>query len=545
MSTTVGRPGVSVTGVSFAFPGIAGPVLDAVDWEVEAGSFTLVAGPSGSGKSTLLRCLNGLVPHYSGGRFGGEVRVAGIDTRRSAPRLLARHVGFVSQDPEAQLVMPRVDEEIAFGLERRGVPRATMRQRVEDVLGLLDIAHLRHRETATLSGGERQRVAVAAALALRPAILVLDEPTSQLDPHGAEDVIAALVRLNEEYGLAVVLAEHRLERVVAHADRMRSMPGAGATPLDGTPTEVLARMDPVAVPPVVALGRAMGWEPLPLTVRAARQAARRDGRWPIPPPANPVIGGAPVVRVAGLATGYGAQTVLRGVDLDIRPGELVALVGRNGSGKTTLLRSLVGLHRPTRGTIRLGPHDAVRTETATLARVAGYVPQQPDRLFFSPTVREELAFTRRHLGTGGEDIEALLARLDLAGLADRNPRDLSGGQRQRAALAAILAGEPRVLLLDEPTRGMDATWKRTLGESLRRWCAEEGLAVLMATHDVELVARFATRVVMLGDGEVIADGPPREVLPASLSFAPQVNRVYGGMFLTVDDVVTGLGSAVE
>jgi len=416
-----------------------------------------------------------------------------------------------------------------------------MRQRVEDVLGLLDIAHLRHRETATLSGGERQRVAVAAALALRPSILVLDEPTSQLDPQGAEDVIAALVRLNEEYGLAVVLAEHRLERVVAHADRMRFVAGPGLATVDGTPAEVLARMDPIAVPTVVTLGRAMGWDPLPLTIRAARASAERDGRRPAAPPDDPVIGGDPVVRVRGLATGYGPRTVLRGVDLDLRPGELLALVGRNGSGKTTLLRSLVGLHRPVRGTIRVGPHDATRTETATLARVAGYVPQQPDRLFFARTVREELAFTRRHLGTGGEDIEALLDRLDLAGKADRNPRDLSGGERQRAALAAILAGGPRVLLLDEPTRGMDATWKRSLGETLRRWCAEEGLAVLMATHDIELVARFTTRVVMLGDGEVIADGPPREVLPASQSFAPQVNRVYGGTILTVEDVVAGLG----
>ncbi|MDQ3512500.1 MAG: ATP-binding cassette domain-containing protein [Chloroflexota bacterium] len=541
MRTTAERAGASVAGVSFAFPGAAEAVLDRVGWEIAAGSFTVVAGPSGSGKSTLLRCLNGLVPHYSGGRFGGEVRVHGLDTRRSAPRLLAHHVGFVSQDPETQLVMPRVDEEIAFGLERRGVPRATMRQRVEDVLVLLGIAHLRHRETATLSGGERQRVAVAAALALQPSILVLDEPTSQLDPHGAEDVIAALNRLNEDLGLAVVLAEHRLERVVAHADRMRFVAGPGVTPIDGSPAAVLSQMDPVSVPPVVALGRAMGWDPLPLTVRAARAAAEEDGRRPASPPADPAIGGEPVVRVAGLATGYGPRTVLRGVDLDLRPGELVALVGRNGIGKTTLLRSLVGLHRPVRGTVRVGPHDAIRTETATLARVVGYVPQQPDRLFFAPTVREELAFTRHHLGAGGEDIDALLDRLDLAGMAERNPRDLSGGERQRAALAAILAGGPRVLLLDEPTRGMDAAWKRSLGAMLRRWCAEEGMAVLMATHDIELVARFATRVVMLGDGEVIADGPPREVLPASLSFAPQINRVYGGSILTVEDVVGGLG----
>ena len=486
----------------------------------------------------MLRCVNGLVPHFTGGRFGGSVTVAGLDTRLQPPRELGHLVGFVFQDPEAQLITPRVEDELAFGLEQRGIDPATMRQRIEDVLDLLGIAQLRHREVATLSGGERQRVAVAAALALQPEILVLDEPTSQLDPWGAEDLLAALTRLNDDLGLTVILAEHRLERIIAHADRMRYLPGAGAPPLDGPPATILSAMGVESVPPVVALGRHMGWEPLPLTVKQARLAARHDPRQPEPSPLPMPPSGPPLVEIHGLRAGYGDRSVLHHLDLTARRGELIAVMGRNGSGKTTLLRSLIGLHRPIAGKVQIDGLDATRLDTADLAGVIGYVPQRPDALLFAPTLREELAFTRRHHGGTGRDPAELLHQLGLTHLAERNPRDLSGGERERAALAAILVGNPKLLLLDEPTRGMDAGRKRDLGTLLGDVCHDGG-TVLMATHDLELVARIATRVLLLGDGEIIADGHPREVLPGSLTFATQVNKVYGGAFLTVEDVIAG------
>ena len=527
-------------GVSYSYPDRAEAALSGIDWTIGEGEFAVVAGPSGSGKSTLLRCLNGLVPHFSGGRFGGTVLVAGHDTRAYGPRALARITGFVFQDPEAQLVTTRVDDEIAFGMEQLGVPPATMRRRVEEMLDLLGIAPLRRRQVRTLSGGERQRVALAAVLAVQPSILALDEPTSQLDPGGAEEVVAALTRLNEDLGVTIVLAEHRLERVVAHADRLRVLGDGGRTLIDAAPRQALAAMDDAALPPLVALGRRLGWEPLPLSIKEGRATARQEHRPPAPPPPDPYPpGGPPAVVLRRVTAGYGREPVLDSLDLEVWPGELVALMGRNGAGKTTLLRLVMGLHRPHSGQIAVLGRDTARREVADLARDVGYVPQNPTSLLFAETLREELAFTRRHHGGVGVDPEGLLAALGLGQAIDRNPRDLSGGERERAALAAVLVGAPKVLLLDEPTRGLDSCRKRQLGAlltSIRR----EGTAILLATHDVELVAQVATRVVLLGDGRVVADGGPRSVLSGSLAFGTQVNKVYGGGFLTVADVVNGV-----
>lgn len=530
--------GAVLSHVSFAYPGRDRLALSGVDWTVEPGSFVLLAGPSGSGKSTLLRCLNGLVPHFSGGAFGGTAIVDGHDTRNYPPRALARSVGFVFQDPEAQMVTTRVDDEIAFGMEQLGVPPLTMRKRVEEVLDLMGIASLRERGLATLSGGERQRVAVAAALALHPAILALDEPTSQLDPWGADDVLTALTRLNDDLGLTVVLAEHRLDRVLAHSDRLRLLDRDGALVADAPPRDVLPLMEEIALPPIARLGRALGWSPLPLTVKEGRQRVAADaaaGRIPPLPLADPAPAqGAPVITVERLTAGFGRRIVLRGVDLAVRPGELVALMGRNGSGKTTLLRTLLGLHAPESGRAIVLGRDAAKTRPADLAAGVGYVPQNPSSMLFANTVRDELAFTLRH-HPGGADPESTLDALGLLHAIDRHPRDLSGGERERAALAAILVGNPRVLLLDEPTRGMDADARVALAATLER-LRRDGVAIVMATHDVELVAATATRVVIIGDGAIVADGGPRAVLSGSLSFATQINKLYGAGYLTVDDL---------
>ncbi len=538
----------TLTGVSFRYPGAEDWALRNVDWQVERGGFTVIAGASGSGKSTLLRTLNGLVPHYSGGRFGGRVVVDGRDTRRHGPRDLATSVGFVFQDPEAQLVTTRVEDEIAFGPEQFGMDRQAMRVRVEESLDLVGIAHLRDRDIATLSGGERQRLAVAAALALRPDLLVLDEPTSQLDPWSAEELIGGLVRLNHDLGLTVVLAEHRLERLAIEADEIRfAEPGGGW--LAGRPREVLASaMVPSDVlPPVTRLGRHLGWEPLPLTVREGRRAAIRDGRRPAPPIASSSGAGLPAILAANrLRLGYaipgGAVEVLRGIDLPIHPGEIIALMGRNASGKTTLLRALAGLQSPTAGTIvwNGGPESGADAGSG----LVGYLPQDPSTLLFAERVRDELLASRRAARNQSPrplpDIDDLLGRLGLEGLADRHPRSLSGGQRQRVAIGAVLAAAPRVVLLDEPTRGMDGLRKADLARLLSE-IARDGTAIVLATHDVELAAAVASRVVMLGGGQVVADGSPRAILGPALSYGPQMSKLYGPDFLTVEDVRAGLG----
>lgn len=510
---------VTWRGVGFAYPD-RDRTLDALDLVLAAGDVAVVVGSSGSGKSTFLRTVNGLVPHTSGGRFRGEVSVLGRSTRDHPPRDLADVVGFVHQDPEAQFVVDHVEHDLAFVLENLGTDAQTMRRRVEEVLDALGIAHLRDRSPTTLSGGERQRCAIAGALAAAPDVLVLDEPTSELDPQGAEDVIAAVSRLNADLGTTVLLAEHRLERVAALAHRALRLED-GRIVADGDPAEVVVGYD--GAPPVTHLGRLLGWSPLPLTVRDAQVRARAGGRGPeapaaFPPPPAP----GDVLRSAqGLEVRHGGRPVMRADSVAVHAGEIVALLGRNGAGKTTLLRALGGLQAPDRGTVD-GPGSV------------SYVPQDPNVLLFAPTVRAELEETLRLRGLPDDGrVEHWLAALRIGALADRHPRSLSSGERQRVAVAAIAVGGADVLLLDEPTRGIDAPSRRALEAAVREHAGAGG-AVVLATHDIELAARCATRVVVLGAGEVVADGPAREVLAGSL-FAPQVLRVLPP-FLTVDEV---------
>ena len=510
-------------GVSFTYPDREQLALRHVDLEVHAGEILLVAGASGSGKSTLLRAANGLVPHTTGGRFSGEVVAFGRSTRQHPPRALADVIGFVHQEPEAQFVVDQVEADLAFVLENLGLERDAMRRRVEEVLDGLDLAHLRHRSPASLSGGERQRCAIAGALAASPGALVLDEPTSQLDPQGAEDVLAALGRLSSDLGTTVVLAEHRLERAAPLADRAVLVDG-GTVGVPGPPGSVLAAY--AGAPTVTRLGRLLGWEPPPLTVKDARRRPApilREWNAPAAPAAGDVL-----VAARGVRLDRGGRTVLDGVDLEVREGEVVALLGRNGSGKTTLLRALACLRRPAAGVVE--------------AKVpAAYVPQDPNSLLFAPTVRRELEQTLRLLGRRDHgEVDRWLATLGLVGVAARHPRSLSGGERQRVAVAAVAVGGAPVLLLDEPTRGMDAGSRAALEGAVARH-AREGGAVVLATHDVELAARCATRAVVLGNGQIVACGPARHVLSGSL-FAPQVLRVLPPL-LTVDEVALAVGGA--
>ena len=514
--------------VTITYSGAERPTLAQVDLAIEEGELVLVIGETGSGKSTLLRAINGLVPHFTGGTLAGTVRVAGRDTATHHPRDLADVVGVVPQDPLSSFVTDTVEEELAYGMECLGVPASTMRRRVEETLDLLGLADVRDRALLSLSGGQRQRVAIGAVLTAHPRVLVLDEPTSALDPGAAEEVLAVLQRLVHDLGVTVVLAEHRLERVLEYADRVIHVPG-GARPLVvGAPADVM-ETSPVA-PPVVRLGRLAAWSPLPLSVRDARRQARqlRERLHQLPARAvAPTAEPAPVVSVERTCASYGAVPALRGVTLDIAKGEIVALMGRNGAGKSTLLSTLVGLRRPDAGTVRIDGVDPVTLTGPRLIGRIGLVPQHSTDLLQRDTVAAECADADRDAGVAAGTTAALLARLAPEIPADAHPRDLSEGQRLVLALAVVLVATPAVLLLDEPTRGLDYPTKERLSGLLRDLAAS-GHAIVVATHDVELAAETATRVVVLADGEVVADGPTAEVVVGSPLFAPQVAKVLVG-----------------
>ncbi|MFJ5874483.1 ABC transporter ATP-binding protein [Streptomyces sp. NPDC093088] len=639
--------------VSVRYEEDAEPTLRNLDLTIPEGELVLLVGPSGVGKSTLLNAVSGLVPHFTGGTLTGRVTVDGRDTRTHPPRELADVVGTVGQDPSAHFVTDTVEDELAYGMESLGLAPGVMRRRVEETLDLLGLAELRERPIATLSGGQRQRVAIGSVLTPHPKVLVLDEPTSALDPSAAEDVLAVLQRLVHDLGTTVLLAEHRLERVVQYADQVLLLPDA----VLGPPPTIMS-VSPIH-PPVVTLGRLAGWTPLPLTVRDARRRAgamkqrleplidagipagplphpapprnrgsapdpgpqtpdglnthtKGDTHTPAPPafeargsgggvpgntdggaaheglgggaPVNPGSGGGapgfgkwgsphalgrrgrgggfslfsrrrrqpqheqphpttPLVLTTSLHIRRARVEALRKIDLRVDPGETVALMGRNGAGKSTLLSALVGMIAPTSGTVRIAGREPHATDPRELIRQVGLVPQEPRDLLYADTVGAECAAADADAGAAAGTCRTLVSEL-LPGVADdTHPRDLSEGQRLALALAVVLTGRPPLLLLDEPTRGLDYAAKARLVGHLRSLAAD-GHAIVLATHDVELAAELAHRVVILADGEVVADGPTAEVVVSSPAFSPQVAKILAPQpWLTVEQVERALEEA--
>jgi energy-coupling factor transport system ATP-binding protein len=519
--------------VTYTYPGADAPALDDVTFALEPGELCVVAGLSASGKSTVVRAAAGLVPHFHGGTFAGRVTTGGLDTREHGPSDLAAVAGTLLQDPEVQVVLNTVRSELAFPLENRGHGPAAVARGVEEAALALGIAHLLDRPTHELSGGELQRVALGAALAGRPGVVLLDEPTSQLDPVAGDELIWLLRRLNEEWGTTVVLVEHRLERCLAAADRVLAF-DRGRLACDAPPRDFLAwaaEAAPALQTPVARLFARAGLRPPPSGVKEARATLRGHGllddgaataRAPAAhadaPPARrsrrPRLlrraheGEPPALEVRGLWHELpGGRAILRGVDLVVRPGERVALMGRNGAGKSTLLRHAAGLLAPSRGSVR------------ATGRVALLLQHPGDYLLHERVGDEAPADARDAAGLGVQ--------------ADRHPRDLSGGERQRLALAVVLGTDgdgPAVVALDEPTRGLDRGAKGDLAVRARR-LGDGGAAVLVATHDPEFAAAFADRVVLLADGRPIADGPTGEVLTGGWYFATETARVVAGALL--------------
>src|SRR5690625_123286 len=540
---------IRFTDVTITYPGAKSPTLREVDLEIEEGTFALVTGPTGSGKTTFLSAIPGLVPHFTGGHLAGEVRVDGRSTANNPPRDLADVVGYVSQDPRAGFVTDTVEEELAFAMEQLAIPADVMRKRVEETLDLLGIADLRHRALSTLSGGQAQRVAIGSVLTAGPRILVLDEPTSALDPTAAEEVLATLVRLVHDLGITAIVAEHRLERIIQFADEIITVAEGRVTV--GAPEDQLAN-SPLA-PPIIQLGNLADWRPLPLSIRDARRAAKdllaqlNDAF----PPASPAPAasstppertGDVVLKGRDVVVNYPGVHAVRGVSLDLRAQEITALMGRNGSGKSSLLWAWQGAGPRASGTAEVAGHDTQKLPPAAARTLVGLVPQTPGDLLYYETVAAECERADADATAPPGSCLELLRRFTPDINIDTHPRDLSEGQRLSLVLAIQLTARPRVLLLDEPTRGLDLPAKNALIAILRT-IADAGTAVVLATHDVEVVARVADRVVVMAEGEVVADGPATEVIGASPAFAPQVAKILGEQWLTVDQVRARLQAA--
>jgi cobalt transport protein ATP-binding subunit len=545
---------VSVHGLTCTYAGASRPALADVDLEVPAGALVVVMGATGAGKSTLARCLTRIAPCFTPAEVRGDVRLCGVPVDGRRPGELAGTVGMVFQDFEAQLFSTDVTQEIVFGLEHTGVPPAEMPARVHRALAAVGLAGFEARDPGTLSGGEKQRLAIAALFALRPRVMILDEPTTDLDPAGRAEVWQTLAALRAE-GIALILIEH--DPAAAAAADLLVLLEAGRVAARGRPTALLADVArctragvrPADVPRVFA---ALGLPDPPLDV--ARAAARLSASGLVPrPPAPSVPPARPsLLVVEGLTHIYpDGRRALADVTVAFGRGELIALVGRNGSGKTTLAKHLNGLLAPTAGHVRLGGRDIAGLPLERLAQQVGYVFQDPDHQLFAPTVAEEVAFGPRNLGLAPAEVEArvdeALAAVGLEG-RDVDPFLLDKGARQRLAVAAVLALRPEVLVLDEPTTGLDFAEQQRMLALLARLHAA-GRTIIVITHTPWVIAEYAERVVLLAGGRVRYDGPVREFFADPMRVAeagfqvPDVTRLgqhLGCTPLSVEELVAWL-----
>ena len=527
--------------VSLIYPHSLHTVFEDLSFTIDEGEMVLVIGATGSGKSSLLRLINGLVPHHTGGILAGDISVDGISTSLTKPGGLAHLIGIVGQNPVHGFVTDTVEEELVFGMEALNFAPDVMRKRVEEILDLLSLAHLRARSISTLSGGEQQRVAIGSALVMHPKVLVLDEPTSALDPIAAEEVLSILHRLVHDLGLTVVISEHKLERVIGFADRIIAISADGKTEID-IPEEILKKS--AIAPPIVHLARALNLDSVGTSVREVRRMTThlRDFTPLLSQPGS--ASGETVVAIEKLSHFYGEKVALREVSLEFKAGEISAVMGRNGAGKSTLFKSIVGFHTSTGGQIKVLGTDPTELHGRKRLSTIGYIPQEPSDLLIHPSVAKECAASDRDNGLEDGSTFAFLIRLTPTVNPDAHPRDLSEGQRLSLVLALILCSAPDVLIMDEPTRGLDYQAKSLLVDTLVSYSRNLGKCVLIATHDVELVAEVADRVVFLADGDVVADGATLDVLLSSPAFAPQVAKVMSpAPWLTVKDALRGIAKA--
>jgi len=551
---------IKTENLTYTYPIGEKPAFSNVSITINKGEFVLLTGPSGCGKTTLCRCFNGLIPHFYNGTLEGKITVAGMDVTEHPIHEFAQHVGLVFQNPENQLFALSVEKDVAFALENLGLPREEIRRRVDWALEVTGITDLKDRAPYELSGGQQQRVAIASVLAMKPDVIVLDEPTSFLDPLSAKKIFDVIGGLNRGLGITIILVEHRLDLAARYADRIIVM-DEGKIILDGKPREVFsseeARLVGVGIPRATRLyqvlkGMGLDLGGVPITSEEASKMVREvlTRRAPSKNPLGRREAGTQVLPAgkAGSKTVIEVEDVyytypngveaLRGVSLRVREGEFVAIMGQNGAGKTTLVKHFNGLLKPTRGRVLIDGVETRGVSVARLARKVGFVFQNPDHQLFCETVEKEVAFALKNFGfdeeTTRKRVDWALNILDLTEYRDVSPFMLSGGERKRVALASVLAWDPEVLILDEPTIGQDYRQKERLMNFIMQLNAQ-GKTVIIVTHDVEFVAECKPRVILMAEGKILADGDPHKVLTdlnllerASLT-PPEASQILEGL----------------
>ncbi|QGU95720.1 ATP-binding cassette domain-containing protein [Clostridium bovifaecis] len=534
---------ITIKNLNYYYPDSESEALKDINLRIEKGEVILLLGESGSGKSTLGKCISGAIPNFYGGEISGDILIEGKRLKDIEHNERSKEITMVFQDPERQLMMNKVHREVAFGLENTGVQERKIKRRVFEAIQFSNILDLAYKDINTLSGGQKQRVAIASAISYLPKCIILDEPTSQLDPTSSEEIISLIKKINEELGVTIIVIEQRLDKWFDAADKIFLMK-EGKGVFFGGKSEMYAKEDEYIntfLPSYLRLCKLLKIDEMPNSFKKVREVLQ-NFKYINKTLISHSLNDAIRIKIKDLGYSYGKEGALKGINLEIKEGDFISLLGPNGAGKSTLLKSIMGLVKY-KGSIELEGKEVKKQKLRSIAQIIGYVSQNPNDYISKDTVYEEIKFTLDNYGIKDEiRIEEILKLLDIYKVKDKNPRDISGGERQRVAIASILILKPKVLLLDEPTRGIDAKTKECLGETLRE-LNRNGTTIIIVTHDVEFAAEYSNKFFLMFNGEIAAEGSKEDVLSEGIYYTTSINKLVrdkSGNIFTLKDLINSM-----